>query len=469
MTTQTRFATAKPQGKRLHQSRYHRPGSQSYHSLGVFTGQLFGFFSWAEILKLFGTAGLSDPNRGHRPGLQVDHLEISSWNWDLTRAATDEGAVALAREILGEVKAAGIKAVRSVSTHLQGQVLGDPASAVTLQFTNGRPLEAYREFRASATAAKALRRDPFYVPEEVGDEMRTWAVEQLKAAGRLAYYLGLLQGLWVPTTSFTGAPGRLWQYGVYQFPGIPGEVAGQPLFAPKLTGTGLDKLIAYAGEQLLELFGPVWQFYDSFAQRDDPQEDWVVKDASQDPEEAKAGLKFEKSWAHGKPVGAAYEDHPTEYAVGDPISGRRLITLTHEQGGHRCVGFNFDNSHKEWNNVDGVSWWHELGEHVLAMHLKGVDKKGGRYTRGGVLGAFLPMAHPDKTMHFVYALSDRDGSNTERLLVAANQNGFRGGVTIELEDNDFELGDCARVALARTREIDLWPTLGAFDRFAGAE
>src|SRR5947209_2666880 len=135
------------------QTAKHRFGKASYHQIGLVRGQ-FGAVPEAEWLKFISQSGF-------------DGWEESSWELDLRRCDTDEGAAAFARERLSLPKGLGLE-IFTVATHLQGQALGDEPSVKTLQFLRSgcESRLAYKAWRDKGGSPP--RTNPYFVPDEVG-------------------------------------------------------------------------------------------------------------------------------------------------------------------------------------------------------------------------------------------------------------------------------------------------------------
>src|SRR3984957_19311754 len=133
------------------QTAEHRFGKGSFPQIGLVRGQ-FGGVPMEKWLYFIQTAGF-------------DGWEEASWELDLDRCATDEGAEAYAKERVTLAKRHGLE-IFTVATHLQGQALGDEPSAKTLQFIGGEAVAAYKAWRDKGH--KPPRTDPYFVPEEVG-------------------------------------------------------------------------------------------------------------------------------------------------------------------------------------------------------------------------------------------------------------------------------------------------------------
>lgn len=412
------------------QTREHVRGRRSYHQIGVFLGQPRGEIDDLEgLFKAIAAAG-------------ADGMELDSWKLDLARATTPEGALIYAEELMELAKGFDLS-IFSIAAHLQGQALGDEPSVKTLQFMGGAPVDAYLEWRETN---RAPRGNPYYVPDNVANLMREKATEDLKAIGRLAFHLGILQDRNVPISGFTGAPADLWA-SWFPFPPEPTTIGGNvgeggvSIFdwdsgkAADEQETHLDR--AYA--LLLERFGPVWKFYQEY-----PQE--------QNAPEGHPGILF------------GLEAHPTEIAMGDFASAWEFIKRVHGAG-FTNVGFNFDNSHQEWQDVDGIAFIHEFGKWIWSVHIKGVAVRSRRsgYTRAGRLGGYTKFGNWQRTMDFVLACSSQDDCDEGAIIIALNQVGFVGALTIELEDNDVKLIPALASTIEQIAELDLEPSAGAFD------
>ncbi|MFN6051479.1 MAG: hypothetical protein ACK47R_11670, partial [Planctomycetia bacterium] len=128
----------------------HRFGKSSYHQIGLVRGQ-FGNVPFGEWVKFLETTGF-------------DGWEEASWELDLAKCDTDQGAEAYAKERVELAKKHKLE-IFTVASHLQGQALGDEPSAKTLQFIGGEALEAYKAWRSKGN--NPPRTDPYFVPPEV--------------------------------------------------------------------------------------------------------------------------------------------------------------------------------------------------------------------------------------------------------------------------------------------------------------
>lgn len=380
------------------QTKEHRSGKNSHHQIGLVRGQ-FGDVPEDQWLNFLQRTGF-------------DGWEEASWELDLARCATDQGASEYASERIAKARPRQLE-IFTVAVHLQGQALGDEPSAKTLQFMGGEAVEAYKDWRKSGK--NPPRENPYYVPEEVGKLIHKQALDALMASARLAFHLGKLQNRKVCLPGFTGSPAHAWSH-FFEFPPRPGSIGDYKI--PDAIEVSLE-LIAERFSPFLELCGQL-------------------------------GVTFD------------LECHPSERAMGDLESAGDYIRFMHEAGYGKVVGFNFDASHMTWQGVDPIEFIREYGQFIHCAHLKGVQVPR-RFTRGGLLGGHRPMGHKFNGWNFVTAGSLRDANNNEEIFVELNRAGFDGAVCIEWEDNDAQKLHGAEQALANLLPCDLPPSSGRHD------
>jgi sugar phosphate isomerase/epimerase len=371
----------------------HRFGKGSYHQIGLVRGQ-FGNVDMNQWVKFVGDTGF-------------DGWEEASWELDLDKCMTDQGAEAYAKERVDLAKKHGLE-IFTVATHLQGQALGDEPSAKTLQFTRGEARAAYKAWRAKGN--NPPRTNPYYVPDDVGRLIHEQSAKDLIACARLSHYLGKLQNRRIAMSGFVGSPAHCWSH-FFLFPPLPSGIEGFPI--PDARQVSLELLV--------ERFGPVW-------------------DACK-----KYGVTFD------------LECHPSERAMGDIESASDYINHMCKAGYEGVVGFNLDGSHMEWQGVSVVQFIRELGHFIHCAHIKGVQVIR-EHTRAGLLGGHRPMGHPLNGWNFVTAGTARDANSCEEIFIELNRVGYDGAVSIEWEDNDAEQHAGAKAALANCRKADLPPS-----------
>jgi sugar phosphate isomerase/epimerase len=383
----------------FHQTASHRAGKGSHHQIGLVRGQ-FGDVPEDKWLDFLASTGF-------------DGWEEASWELDLAQCDSDAGAEAYAKSRVAKAKSRGLE-IFTVATHLQGQALGDEPSAKTLQFIGGDAVAAYAAWRKSGN--QPPRTDPYFVPEEVGKLVHQQAQRDLIRSVRLAHFLGKLQDRTVAVPGFVGSPAHCWSHW-FEFPPRPKSIGGHPI--PEVLEVSLELLV--------ERFAPVF-------------------DACR-----KYGVTFD------------LECHPSERAMGDIESAGDYVRFLEKAGyGKDVVGFNFDPSHMEWQNVDPVLFIREYGDYIHSAHIKGVQVIEG-YCRAGRLGGHRPMGHKENGWNFVTAGSRRDAVAIEECIVELNRAGFSGAINIEWEDNDAEKHAGAKAALGYLRSCDLPPSTSRHD------
>jgi sugar phosphate isomerase/epimerase len=382
----------------FHQTKQHRKGKHSYHQIGLVRGQ-FGDVPEDKWLDFIAKTGF-------------DGWEEASWELDLGRASDDAGAQAYAKERVAKAKSRGLE-IFTVAVHLQGQVLGDEPSAKTLQFTGGEAVDAYKAWRKAGN--EPPRNDPYFVPSDVGKLMHDGARKALINSARLAHFLGKEQDRVVALPGFVGSPAHCWA-SWFLFPPLPSAIGGFPIRDVREVSL----------ELLAERFGPVFEACKKY------------------------GTKF------------GLECHPSERAMGDIESAGDFLRAMEKAGFGGVVGFNFDASHMEWQNVSGVDFIREYGEHIYSAHIKGVQVAR-EHCRAGRLGGHRPMGFKHNGWNFVTAGTARDAVSVEEIMVELNRAGFDGAVNIEWEDNDVEKHDGARTALANVHRGDCAPSLVRHD------
>jgi sugar phosphate isomerase/epimerase len=375
------------------QTAKHRFGKGSYHQIGLVRGQ-FGnvpFDQWVSFVKETG----------------FDGWEEASWELDLRKCDSDEGAAAYARSRIDLAKRNGLE-IFTVAAHLQGQALGDEPSAKTLQFVGGEAVEAYKAWRKAGN--NPPRADPYFVPGDVGKLIHQQSERDMKAIVRLAGHLSKLQDRKVAVPGFVGSPAHCWSHW-FLFPPLPSGIGGYDI--PDVRQVSL--------ELLAERFGPVLKLCKEY------------------------GVTFD------------LECHPSERAMGDLESAGDYIRAMEKAGFAGSVGFNLDGSHLEWQNVSVIQFIREYGDYIHCAHVKGVWVAR-EHCRAGRLGGHRPMGHWSNGWNFVTAGTARDANSLEEIFIELNRVGFDGAVSIEWEDNDAEQHAGAKTALANCRKADNPPS-----------
>ena len=377
------------------QTAKHRFGKSSYHQIGLVRGQ-FGGVPEADWLKFISQAGF-------------DGWEEASWELDLRRCDSDEGAAAYAKERVAIAQKLGLE-IFTVATHLQGQALGDEPSAKTLQFlrADSEARRAYKSWRDKGGSPP--RTNPYFVPDEVGKLLHADALRDLLACARYAGHLSKLEDRKVVMSGFVGSPAHCWSHW-FLFPPLPNSCEGHPI--PDVRQVSLELLV--------ERFSPFLKVCRQY------------------------GITFD------------LECHPSERAMGDIESAHDYLNAMDKAGFADVIGFNLDGSHMEWQGVSVIDFIREFGDRIHCAHVKGVwvDRE---HCRGGRLGGHRPMGHWTNGWNFVTAGTARDANSLEEIFIELNRVGFDGAVSIEWEDNDAEQHAGAVTALANCHRADNPPS-----------
>jgi len=174
--------------------------------------------------------------------------------------------------------------------------------------------------------------------------------------------------------------------------------------------------------------------YDDFAKRFIPILD----------EFKKLGIKF------------GLEVHPTEIAF-DIVTAQRAIEAV---DGHECFGFNYDPSHLGYQHVDYVKFIRTFGDRIFHTHMKDVWWGHGDGTVG-VFGGHTEFGDPRRYWDF-RSIGHGD-INFEEIIVALNDVGYQGPLSIEWEDIRMDREHGAEEACGFIKKADFKPSQVAFD------
>lgn len=155
-------------------------------------------------------------------------------------------------------------------------------------------------------------------------------------------------------------------------------------------------------------------------------------------------------------VNFALEVHPTEIAF-DIASAERAIAAVK---GHKRFGFNYDPSHLAYQHVDYVKFIRTFGSRIFHCHMKDVWFGHGDGTVG-VFGGHTTFADPRRYWDF-RSLGHGD-INFERIIVALNDVGYPGPLSVEWEDSRMDREHGATEACAFVRKLDFKRSEIAFD------
>lgn len=155
-------------------------------------------------------------------------------------------------------------------------------------------------------------------------------------------------------------------------------------------------------------------------------------------------------------VNFALEVHPTEIAF-DIASAQRAVEAV---GGHNRFGFNYDPSHLAYQGVDYVKFIRTFGDRIFHCHMKDVWWGHGDGTVG-VFGGHTSFADPRR--HWDFRSLGHGDVKFEQIIVALNDVGYRGPLSVEWEDSRMDREHGAREACAFVKRIDYEPSKIAFD------
>jgi sugar phosphate isomerase/epimerase len=182
-----------------------------------------------------------------------------------------------------------------------------------------------------------------------------------------------------------------------------------------------------------------WQAgFDDFARRFGP-----ILDAY-----AEAGVRF------------GLEVHPTEIAF-DIATAERAIEAV---GGHPAFGFNYDPSHLAYQGVDYVAFLRRFADRIVHVHMK--DAWWGRGDGSvGVFGGHTTFG--DARRYWDFRSVGRGDVDFEEIIVALNDIGYAGPLSVEWEDARMDRVHGASESAAFCKNLDFAPSATAFDAAFG--
>jgi len=155
-------------------------------------------------------------------------------------------------------------------------------------------------------------------------------------------------------------------------------------------------------------------------------------------------------------VNFALEVHPTEIAF-DTASAQRAVDAVK---GHPRFGFNYDPSHLGYQGVDYVKFIRVFGPRIFHVHMKDVWWGHGDGT-AGVFGGHTGFGDPRRFWDF-RSLGHGD-IQFEDIIVALNDVGYRGPLSVEWEDIRMDRVHGATEAAQFVRKVDFPSSNRAFD------
>jgi sugar phosphate isomerase/epimerase len=155
-------------------------------------------------------------------------------------------------------------------------------------------------------------------------------------------------------------------------------------------------------------------------------------------------------------VNFALEVHPTEIAF-DIVTAQRAIDAI---GGHKRFGFNFDPSHLGYQHVDYVKFIYTFGKRIFHCHVKDAWWGKGDGTVG-VFGGHTTFSDPRR--YWDFRSPGHGDVDFEQIVVALNDVGYTGPLSVEWEDSRMNREHGAKEACAFVKRLDFEPSDIAFD------
>jgi sugar phosphate isomerase/epimerase len=141
------------------------------------------------------------------------------------------------------------------------------------------------------------------------------------------------------------------------------------------------------------------------------------------------------------------EVHPTEIAF-DIASAQRAIDAVN---GHKSFGFNYDPSHLGYQGVDYVKFIRTFRDRIFHTHMKDVWWRHGDGTVG-VFGGHTNFGDPRRYWDF-RSIGHGD-INFEEIIVALNDVGYQGPLSVEWEDSRMDREHGAKEACEFIKKAD---------------
>lgn len=155
-------------------------------------------------------------------------------------------------------------------------------------------------------------------------------------------------------------------------------------------------------------------------------------------------------------VNFALEVHPTEIAFDIATSERALAAVNQ----HPRFGFNFDPSHLAYQGVDYIRFIRTFGPRIFNAHMKDAWWGKGDGTVG-TFGGHTSFGDARRTWDFRSV--GRGMIDFESIIVALNDVGYQGPLSVEWEDSRMDREHGATESAAFCKRLDFKPAAGAFD------
>ena len=155
-------------------------------------------------------------------------------------------------------------------------------------------------------------------------------------------------------------------------------------------------------------------------------------------------------------VNFALEVHPTEIAF-DIASAHRALEAVKR---HRRFGFNYDPSHLGYQGVDYVKFIREFRDRIYHVHMKDAWWGQGNGD-AGVFGGHTDFG--DYRRYWDFRSIGHGDVNFEEIIVALNDIGYQGPLSIEWEDIRMDRVHGATESCRSVKSYDFMPSKVAFD------
>ncbi|MBF6595049.1 MAG: sugar phosphate isomerase/epimerase [Thermaceae bacterium] len=155
-------------------------------------------------------------------------------------------------------------------------------------------------------------------------------------------------------------------------------------------------------------------------------------------------------------VNFALEVHPTEIAFDIASAQRALEALGH----HQRFGFNYDPSHLGYQGVDYVKFIRTFAQRIFHVHMKDVWWGHGS-GEAGVFGGHTSFG--DSRRYWDFRSVGRGDIRFEEIIVALNDSGYGGPLSVEWEDSRMDRVHGATESAAFCKRLDFKPAGRAFD------
>ncbi|MEE9403507.1 MAG: sugar phosphate isomerase/epimerase family protein [Algisphaera sp.] len=155
-------------------------------------------------------------------------------------------------------------------------------------------------------------------------------------------------------------------------------------------------------------------------------------------------------------INFALEVHPTEIAFDTATADRALDAVKD----HKRFGFNYDPSHLGYQHVDYVQFLHHFADKIFHVHMKDAWWGHG----DGSVGTFGGhTAFTDPHRHWDFRSLGHGDIDFETIIVALNDIGYKGPLSVEWEDGRMDRDYGAAEAADFVRAVDFPTSEIAFD------